>query len=59
MPPVSPTDGPSSPGERLGASERRALGAILLAVSLGSLDTAIANTALPAIAADLQASPAA
>ena len=34
--------------------------AILLAVKpLGSLDTAIANTALPAIAADLQATPAA
>ncbi len=59
MPPVSPTDGPSSPGDRLSASDRRALGAILLAVSLGSLDTAIANTALPAIAADLHASPAA
>ncbi len=39
--------------------DRRALLAILLAIALGSLDTAIANTALPAIAADLQASPAA
>ena len=47
------------PGHTLSASDRRALLAILLAVSLGSLDTAIANTALPAIAADLQASPAA
>jgi DHA2 family multidrug resistance protein-like MFS transporter len=37
----------------------RALVAILLGVALGSLDTAIANTALPTIAADLQASPAA
>lgn len=37
----------------------RALLAILLGVSLGSLDTSIANTALPAIAADLHASPAA
>ena len=37
----------------------RALLAILLGVSLGSLDTSIANTALPAIAADLNASPAA
>ncbi len=37
----------------------RALLAILLGVALGSLDTAIANTALPAIATDLQASPAA
>jgi DHA2 family multidrug resistance protein-like MFS transporter len=32
--------------------------ATLVAIFLGSLDTAIANTALPAIAADLQASPA-
>lgn len=37
----------------------RALVAILLAVALATLDTAIANTALPAIAADLQALPAA
>lgn len=37
----------------------RALLAILLGVSLGSLDTSIAHTALPAIAADLNASPAA
>jgi DHA2 family multidrug resistance protein-like MFS transporter len=45
--------------DTLNPRERRALLATLLAVSLGSLDTAIANTALPAIAADLQASPAA
>jgi DHA2 family multidrug resistance protein-like MFS transporter len=37
----------------------RALLAILLGVALGALDTAIANTALPTIAADLNASPAA
>ena len=41
------------------ALDLRALLAILLGVALGSLDTAIANTALPAIAADLQAPPAA
>ena len=41
------------------ALDLRALLAILLGVALGSLDTAIANTALPAIAADLQAAPAA
>ena len=41
------------------AMELRALLAILLAVSLGSLDTAIANTALPAIATSLQTTPAA
>jgi DHA2 family multidrug resistance protein-like MFS transporter len=45
--------------DKLSGADRRALLAILLAVSLGSLDTAIANTALPAIAADLQATPAA
>jgi DHA2 family multidrug resistance protein-like MFS transporter len=37
----------------------RAMAAILLAVALATLDTAIANTALPAIAADLHAAPAA
>ena len=47
---------PSS--ETLQGSERRALVAILLAVALATLDTAIANTALPVIAADLHAQPA-
>ncbi len=37
----------------------RAMIAILLAVALATLDTAIANTALPAIAADLHTAPAA
>ncbi len=35
------------------------MGAIMLAVALATLDTAIANTALPAIATDLHAAPAA
>jgi len=35
------------------------MAAILMAVSLATLDTAIANTALPSIAADLNATPAA
>ena len=39
--------------------EWRGMLAILISISLATLDTAIANTALPAIAADLQASPAA
>ncbi|MEO8120089.1 MAG: MFS transporter [Rhodoferax sp.] len=39
-------------------SEWRALVAILLGVALSALDTSIANTALPTIAADLQAPPA-
>jgi DHA2 family multidrug resistance protein-like MFS transporter len=37
----------------------RAMAAVMLAVALASIDTAIANTALPAIAADLHAAPAA
>lgn len=37
----------------------RALTAVLLAVALATLDTAIANTALPAIAQDLGATPSA
>lgn len=37
----------------------RAMLALLLAVALATLDTAIANTALPAIAADLHTAPAA
>jgi DHA2 family multidrug resistance protein-like MFS transporter len=37
----------------------RAIVAVMVAVALASLDTAIANTALPAIAADLRAAPAA
>jgi DHA2 family multidrug resistance protein-like MFS transporter len=40
-------------------NDRSALFAILIAVALATLDTAIANTALPAIAADLNAAPAA
>ena len=61
--PSSPPTAPAAPGgsavDRLSGADRRALLAILLAVSLGSLDTAIANTALPTIAADLQTTPAA
>jgi MFS transporter, DHA2 family, multidrug resistance protein len=45
------------------AKNRRAMAAVMLAVmlavALATLDTAIANTALPAIAADLHAAPAA
>lgn len=39
--------------------ERRGMAAIMIAVALATLDTAIANTALPSIAADLRATPAA
>jgi DHA2 family multidrug resistance protein-like MFS transporter len=38
---------------------RRGMAAVLLAVALATLDTAIANTALPSIATDLHAAPAA
>jgi MFS transporter, DHA2 family, multidrug resistance protein len=48
-----------TPQDNLSPRDRRAMIAILLAVSLATLDTAIANTALPAIAHDLHASPAA
>ncbi len=41
------------------ARKRRAVFAVMVAVALASLDIAIANTALPAIAADLHAAPAA
>ncbi|MGH8780169.1 MFS transporter [Paraburkholderia sp.] len=43
----------------MSAGNRRAMAAIMLAVALATLDTAIANTALPTIAADLHAAPAA
>ena len=39
--------------------DTKALCAVLVAVGLGALDTAIANTALPSIGADLNAPPAA
>jgi DHA2 family multidrug resistance protein-like MFS transporter len=41
------------------ARDLRAIAAVMIGVALASLDTAIANTALPAIAADLHAAPAA
>ncbi len=43
----------------MSARDRRAVVAIMLAVALATLDTAIANTALPTIATDLHAAPAA
>jgi DHA2 family multidrug resistance protein-like MFS transporter len=43
----------------MSAGHRFALVAIMLSVALASIDTAIANTALPAIGADLHAKPAA
>ncbi|MFM0511753.1 MFS transporter [Paraburkholderia sp. RL17-373-BIF-A] len=41
------------------AQNRRAMVAVMLAVALATLDTAIANTALPTIAAELHSTPAA
>ncbi len=49
----------SSPSNKLTSQEFRGMLAILMSIALATLDTAIANTALPAIAADLNASPAA
>jgi DHA2 family multidrug resistance protein-like MFS transporter len=54
----SPTP-PEDPDHGLDRSALLALAAILMGVGLGTLDTAIANTALPAIAHDLNAPPAA
>jgi len=42
-----------------GAARRWAMFSVAIGVAMASLDTAIANTALPAIAAQLQATPAA
>jgi MFS transporter, DHA2 family, multidrug resistance protein len=50
---------PRDPDTPMTPLERRGMAAILLAVALATLDTAIANTALPAIGADLHATPAA
>jgi len=60
---LSPSAGTPAPalpaGDTMSAANRRALGAIMLAVTLATLDTAIANTALPTIGADLHTAPAA
>ena len=42
----------------LNRQQRLALVAVLMAVALATLDATIVNTALPSIAADLQARPA-
>src|SRR5215203_5405555 len=49
---------PPAPAATRGKLDGRALIAVLLAVALATLDTAIANTAVPMIARDLLASPA-
>jgi DHA2 family multidrug resistance protein-like MFS transporter len=61
VPRVRPAQNPETTDHtgNLAARDVRALLAVLLAVSLGSLDTAIANTALPGIAASLNTQPAA
>ena len=61
QPPAAPAPPapPGGPAPADAAINHRALLAVLLGVALATLDTAIANTALPVIAADLQASPAA
>src|ERR1700739_20310 len=57
--PTTPSGSPRRDDAPMYAPDRRAMAAIMLAVALASLDTAIANTALPTIAADLHAAPAA
>jgi len=60
----APTGNPVSPSQNSAAAQpqlidHRALIAVLLAVALATLDSAIANTALPTIALDLRVSAAA
>jgi DHA2 family multidrug resistance protein-like MFS transporter len=50
---------PRDPDAPLTPLQRRGMAALCLAVALATLDTAIANTALPAIGHDLHATPAA
>lgn len=52
-------DPAADPSLDLHPRQRRALFGLLLGVALGALEAAIANTALPAIAADLNTTPAA
>ncbi|AOY92616.1 MFS transporter [Cupriavidus sp. USMAA2-4] len=60
MPSTPEPQATARPADRpLNARERRGMAAIMIAVALATLDTAIANTALPSIAADLHATPAA
>lgn len=58
--PATPDASPHIPQHTpMTAREKRGMAAIMIAVALATLDTAIANTALPAIAADLHSTPAA
>ncbi|WP_373924791.1 MFS transporter [Duganella sp. CY15W] len=57
---IASTTPTTAPQDGLAAGPRfRAMLAVMTAVAMASLDTAIANTALPAMAAQLQATPAA
>jgi len=57
--PIDVTTPASAAADGLPAERRRwAMAAIFIAVAMATLDTAIANIALPAIAADLHVSPA-
>ena len=55
QPPTPPTPALTDPPMQV---DKKALVAVLLGVALGALDTSIANTALPAIAHDLNATAA-
>ncbi len=62
-PASQPSSAPPSPATQppldnaMTPREKRGMAAIMIAVALATLDTAIANTALPAIAADLRSTP--
>ncbi|MGI4862208.1 MAG: MFS transporter [Janthinobacterium lividum] len=58
---VETTPPPASPAtpESLPPESRKAMAALMMGLALATLDTAIANTALPAIAASLHTTPAA
>lgn len=58
MPLEATKDGQTAHADALSAQERRALLAVLTGVVLATLDTAIANTALPTIASDLRSTEA-
>ncbi|MCY0385698.1 MFS transporter [Robbsia sp. Bb-Pol-6] len=56
---AAPLSGSPAPRDSLPPANRKAMGALMMGLALATLDTAIANTALPAIAASLHTTPAA
>ena len=58
MPEKSAAAAVTQPVTTLSTQDRSALWAVMMAVALSTLDSTITNTALPRIAAGLQAQPA-